>query len=355
MKAFFLLTALLMAVSSGGQAIRTISGLDPLCFADTIEGMPTALYVLENQQGVEACITNYGARLVSLMVPDRDGRLGDVVLGFDKVADYHQLKQNFGATVGRYAGRVLVGGKRVSHGGSPGFANKVWEVVDSQPQSLTLRLVSPDGENGFPGALSTVLVYTLTDDNELVLDYTAETTKPTFLNFTHHSFFNLSGRLDADVMDEMMQIQADSIAEYDPQKNLTGRFLSVEDTPFDFRQSRSIGERIDTEDSQLQVTKGYDHSFLLRAPTEPAVVIWDKKSGRTMTVTTTEPAAHIYTANGLKGALTGKQGISYPRRSAVCVETMHFAYSPSYPWFPPTSLLPGEVFRSQTVYKFGVR
>lgn len=346
----------LLAVSAAcAQTRLTSSGLDADAFAGQTDGQPTALYVLTNSHGVEACVTNYGARLVSLMVPDRDGRLEDVVLGFDSLADYRRFRQNFGATVGRYAGRVELNGIRISHGGNPGVANRVWEVVDRQPQCLRLRLVSPDGESGFPGELTTLLTYTLTEQDELILDYEATTTKPTFLNFTHHSFFNLSGQPDHDILDETLLIAADSIAEYSPEKNVTGRFLPVEGTPFDFRTERRIGDRIDADDTQLKVTKGYDHAFQLKASEGPAVVVWDPASGRTMSVTTTEPAAHIYTANGLKGALTGKRGICYPRRSAVCVETMHFAYGPSFPHFPSTELLPGNTFRSQTVYRFGVR
>lgn len=355
------------------QSTRTLSGLYPDNFKATVAGKPTALYRLVNKEGVEACFTNYGARLVSLIIPDRDGNMEDIVLGFDNIDSYHQDKQNFGANVGRYAGRIT-GAKftldgqtfqlqadskgNISHGGYPGLADQVWSLVSQTSHTLVFQVVSPDGENGFPGLLTVTLAVTLTDDNSLQLNYEAETTQPTVLNLTHHSFFNLSGKLYTDVLDQQLLIAADSIAEYAPTKNLTGRLLPVAGTPFDFRSMRQIGDSIDSPCAQLRVTGGYDHSWALyqhRQPTSFVAQLYHPLSGRQMTVYTTEPAAHLYMANGLKGLLTGKFAIRYPARSAVCVETMHFADSPNKPQFPSTVLRPGTTFRSQTVYRFSVQ
>jgi len=231
----------------------------------------------------------------------------------------------------------------------------VWTAKNSAPQCLQLSYRSPDGENGFPGNLTLSVTYRLTDDNELSILYEAETDRPTVLNPSNHSFFNLSGNLSHTVLDELLWVDADSIAEYDANKCVTGHFLPVKDTPFDFRSARKIGDRIDANDMQLAVTKGYDHTWKLNRQTSglhKAASIADKESGRTMEVYTTEPGLHLYTANGHNGKLKGKRGIMYPRRNAICFETMHFADSPNKPQFPTTLLRPGEKFRSQTVFRF---
>ena len=349
---------------------KTLSGLYPENFCDTIDGKPTALYVLKNENGMEACVTNYGARLVSLMTPNWNGRMEDVVLGYDNIKDYHTRGQNFGATVGRYVGRIIGpefsidghsyrlqddGKGHIAHGGKPGFQNRVWDVMQADRQKIVLQYVSPDGENGFPGELTVTLTYTLTDRNSVDVDFKAETTKPTVLNLTNHSFFNISGDLSRTVLSQNLWIDSNRIAEYDKGKNVTGKLLGVRNTPFDFTKPHQIGKRIDSDDAQLAVTGGYDHSFLLRHPGDmrnPAAILYDAQSGRTLTVYTTEPAIHVYTGNGLKGNQTGKNGITYPRRSAICLETMHLADSPNKPQFPSTLLRPGEKFHSKTVFLF---
>ena len=343
----------------------TRSGLDPQRFDSVMDGTRTALYTLVNRQGMEACVTNYGARLVSLVV---DGK--DCVTGFDNVGDYRRYRQNYGATVGRYVGRikgarfVLDGmehrlqenGRGVtSHGGYPGFADRIWTMTALTDSTVTLQYVSADGENGFPGELTVRLTYTVSSRNGLEVSYEATTTKPTVLNLTNHSFFNISGRMDHEITNETLWVNSKRIAEFDAQKNLTGRMMKVKGTPFDFRKPRRIGDRIDEDHAQLKVTKGYDHSFVLDTKgndQKAAAIVTDEESGMQMTVYTTEPVLHIYTGNGLKGNTRGKQAVCYPRRSAVCFEAMHLADSPNQPSFPSTVLRPGETFRSHTAYVF---
>lgn len=365
-----LLFAFALQICVVGVAQTTLSGLDPSKFSAFIDGKQTALYTLKNVKGEEACITNYGARLVSLMEPNWNGRMEDVVLGYDNVWDYHTMGQNFGATVGRYIGRIIgpkiiidgttynlqENGKGViSHGGKPGFADRVWDVVNVGPQSLTLRYVSPDGENGFPGELTTTLTYILRDDGALSIDFIATTNKPTVVNLANHSFFNISGNPERSVETQSLWVDSKEIAEYDKNKNVTGNFLNVKHTPFDFRKPRQIGERIDDDNEQLKITGGYDHAFSLSHAGDinhPAAILYDAQSGRALTVYTTEPALQVYTGNGLKGNQVGKKGIKYKRRCAICLETLHFADSPNKPHFPSTLLRPGQTYHSRTVYVF---
>lgn len=354
---------------AGAQSL-TLSGLNPERFDTIIDGKHTALYTLTNAKGCEACITNYGARLVSLMEPNWNGRMEDVVLGYDNVRDYHTRGQNFGATVGRYIGRIIgpkitidgttyklqENGKGViSHGGKPGFANRVWDVVGVGKQNIVLRYVSPDGENGFPGELTTTLTYTLRDDGAVEVDFKATTTKPTVVNLANHSFFNISGNPEHSVEVQNLWIDSKKIAAYDKNKNVTGEFMKVKHTPFDFTKPRQIGERINTDNEQLNVTGGYDHAFALNHAgdlSRPAAILYDAQSGRALTVYTTEPALQVYTGNGLKGNQVGKKGIVYKRRCAVCLETLHFADSPNKPQFPSTLLRPGQTYHSKTVFVF---
>ena len=334
--------------------------------------------------GFEMTAINYGARIVSLKAFGTD-----VVLGYDKLSDYVDTRQNFGAVVGRYIGRIIGGHLEIDgrsyelqkqgsgdcgHGGNPNFGGRYWNITATTDTTVTMRYVSPDGENGFPGELTLDVTYTLLSD-ALRIDYRATTTKPTVLNPCNHSFFNLSGDLGSDVLDETLWIDSDSIALYDENKRVYGQLGAVADTPFDFNEPRTIGYRIDDDNFQLGVTGGYDHCYqlrnylrqnqhtckggccgnkccdeaLLRAP-----VAWlhDGETGLTMEVYTTEPAMQIYTANGHKGNLIGKEGKPYIRRNAICFETMHFPDSPNQPHWPTTLLRPGETFRSTTIYKF---
>lgn len=369
-KLILLLLALLTVNAIASAQKTTLSGLDQSKFHSFIDGKITGLYVLTNAKGEEACITNYGARLVSLMEPNWNGRMEDVVLGYDNIESYSTQGQNFGATVGRYIGRIIgpsitIDGETyklqdngkgvISHGGKPGFADRVWDVVSLGKQQIVLRYVSPDGENGFPGKLTTTLTYTLRDDGALMVDFKATTSKPTVVNLANHSFFNISGNLERSVESQSLWIDSKEFAEYDSNKNVTGQLLKVNHTPFDFRKPHQIGERINADNEQLKITGGYDHAFALRHAGDikfPAAILYDAQSGRALTVYTTEPAIQIYTGNGLKGNQIGKNGIAYKRRCAVCLETLHFADSPNKPQFPSTLLRPGETYHSKTVFVF---
>lgn len=351
---------------------QTLSGLHPERFQSEVSGKSTALYTLRNK-GMEACITNYGARLVSLMVPDRNGQLADVVLGFDNITDYHQLKNNYGSIVGRYIGRIRnarfeldgteyqlqqTGGGNISHGGYPGFADQVWDVAEATDSTLLLKYVSADGENGFPGTLTVCVKYHLTHHHALSIKYQATTDKPTVLNLSNHSFFNISGDPSSTVLSQQLLIDSKRIATFDANKNVDGNFLKVKGTPFDFTKMKPIGRDIGAGHAQLQITKGYDHAFALRhvgSKKKPAVELYDEKSGRHLSVYTSQPAVQVYTANGLNGKQVGKNGIPYPRHAAICLETMHFADSPHHPQFPTTVLRPGETFSSWTIFQFGTR
>ena len=334
--------------------------------------------------GIEMTAINYGARIVSLKP------FGiDVVLGYDKLNDYVDTRQNFGAVVGRYIGRIIGGHLEIDghtyelqkqgsgdcgHGGNPNFGGRFWNINATTDTTVTMRYVSPDGENGFPGELTLDVTYTLLSD-ALRIDYRATTTKPTVLNPCNHSFFNLSGDLGSDILDEALWIDSDSIALYDENKRVYGKLGAVEGTPFDFNEPSSIGYRIDDDNFQLGVTGGYDHCYQLRNYLRQsqhkccggccgnkcndeallhAPVAWlhDNETELTMEVYTTEPAMQIYTANGHKGNLIGKEGKPYIRRNAICFETMHFPDSPNQPHWPSTLLRPGETFRSTTIYKF---
>lgn len=350
---------------------HTASGLRPDRFESMVDGRQTQLYTLTNN-GMEACVTNYGARLVSLMVPDKNGVAGDVVQGFDNIEDYHLLKNNFGSIVGRYAGRIKgarftldgktydlqgAGKGNISHGGYPGFADKVWEVEEVSDTTLRLRYVSPDGENGFPGTLTTHVTYRLTKTHALEVEYEADTDRPTVVNLSNHTFFNLAGDTAKTVLDHMLYVDSKYIASYDKQKNVDGQMMRVRNTPFDFTKSKIIGSDIEIYDEQMSITKGYDHAFILRhagSMKRPAAVLQDGKSGRMLSVFTDQPAVLVYTANGLNGSLVGKKGVAYQRQSAVCLETMHLADSPNQKAFPSTVLRPGEKYYSKTIFQFGL-
>ena len=370
-----LLVALLLILSIGCKQEEkvTLSGLKVADFQTEVDGMLTNLYVLKNKHGMEVCVTNYGARVVSIMAPDRNGKMEDVVNGFSSIQEYMDIRQNFGATIGRYIGRIIDAkftldsvtyeltpntGPHSAHGGHPGFASKIWQAEQLDASAVKLSYLSVDGENGFPGNLDVHLVYRLTDNNELDITYHAETDKPTVVNLSHHSFFNISGDLNTTVEDQVLYVDADYYTPYDSLKRITGEYDPVAGTPFDFNTAQRIGDRIDEDIMQLKVTGGYDHCWVLKADGDVhklAASVYDEKSGRTLEVYTNEPGLQIYTSNGLKGAMVGKQGIAYPKRNSVCLETMHYQDSPNKPQFPSTVLRPGEKYYSRCIYKFGVR
>ena len=320
---------------------------------------------IQNKTGsIKMTAINYGARIPALIVNGTD-----IVLGFDTLQHYIEHRQNFGAVVGRYIGRILGGnlvidGKHYklqtgsngdcSHGGTPSFSQRFFNIENHTDSSVVMRYISPDGENGFPGELNLAVTYTLTD-NALRIDYAATTTKPTVLNPSNHTFFNLSGNLSKNILDEELWIDADSIALYNDKKRVTGELGDVTNTPFDFRTQKKIGKHINEENVQLHVTKGYDHCYQLKnkgSLETPVARLHDSSTGITMEVYTTEPAMQIYTANGHNGTIKGKNGQSYPKQNAICFETMHFPDSPNKPHWPSTLLKPGETFRSTTIFRF---
>ena len=322
---------------------------------------------------VEVVAIAYGAILVSIRTPDRSGRLADIVLGFDAVDDYRARNRYFGAVVGRYANRIAQGrfvldGRPIQlatnssgqhlHGGVKGFDKVVWsaERVDRAGEAGVLfTYVSGDGEEGYPGTLHVSVQYTLTQDHALIVDYTATPDKPTIVNLTNHSYFNLAGEGRGDVTGHVVFIDADRYTPVDEAMIPTGVLASVAGTPFDFRKPAAIGARIDADDPQLKIAGGYDHNFVLNGGSglHRAAHVVEPTTGRTLQVETTEPGVQFYTGNKLKGE-AGKQGHPYGVRSAFCLETQHFPDSPNQPSFPSTILRPGDTFRSTTVFTFGV-
>jgi aldose 1-epimerase len=341
-----------------------------ISWGKTVDGESVDLYTLSNARGAQAQITNYGGVVVSLKVPDRSGAMGDVVAGFDNLAGYLTPPPYFGAIIGRYGNRIgkarfsLNGveymlakndGENTLHGGIRGFDKRVWQAKGLSPQSIELAYLSKDGEEGFPGNLSAVVTYTLTDANELKIDYSATTDKDTVVNLTNHSYFNLGGQGEGDILGNQVLINADRFTPVDKGLIPTGELKSVAGTPFDFRMARTVGERIEQKDQQLILGRGYDHNFVLNrsgSGLESAAKVVEPKSGRVLEVLTTEPGIQFYTGNFLDGTLHGKGGKVYGRRSALCLETQHFPDSPNKPAFPSTVLKPGAKYQTTTVYRF---
>ena len=343
-------------------------------FGKTPDGQPVDLYVLSNKNGVEAAITNYGGAVVSLKVPDRNGKFGDVVLGYDSLDGYVNDKSYFGAIVGRYGNRIghaqfSIDGKTYTlaknngenslHGGIKGFNKAVWaakELPVKNGQSLELTYLSKDGEEGFPGNLHVRVVYTLTDSSELKIEYSATTDKKTVVNLTNHTYFNLAGPGSGDILGHQLVIEADKFTPVDASLIPTGELRDVPGTPLDFGKATAIGARIDQDDEQLKLGHGYDHNFVLRraagAPISLAARVMEPNTGRVLEVWTTEPGVQFYTGNFLDGTARGKGGLAYARRSAFCLETQHFPDSPNQPKFPSVVLNPGEKYSTTTTYKF---
>jgi aldose 1-epimerase len=345
-------------------------------FGTTKDGTPVTLYKLTNSEGMTVEIANYGGIVVSMVVPDRQGKMGDVVLGFDSLDGYLAEQPYFGAIVGRYANRIANGrfsigsntytlaknnGENALHGGLRGFDKVVWsaaEFTEKGTRGLELKYVSKDGEEGYPGDMNATVRYTLTDGNELRIDYSATTTKPTVVNLTNHSYFNLAGQGQGDILAHEVTIDADRFTPVDSGLIPTGELRSVKGTPFAFTSATAIGARIDAEDEQIKLGGGYDHNFVLNGRTgmmRLVAQVFEPKSGRVMRVNTTEPGLQFYTGNFLDGTLRGKGGKVYHRRDAFCLETQHFPDSPNKPAFPSTLLKPGEQYFSQTSYTFNTR
>jgi aldose 1-epimerase len=347
-------------------------------FGKDKDGKPVPIYSLTNAHGVEARITPYGATLVSLKTPDRNGALADIVMGFDSVEGYTQTPPPpyFGATIGRYANRIggatfMLNGKTYTldkndgenslHGGLHGFDKVMWSAapsVGADGRSIQMLYVSKDGEEGYPGNLSLTVSYMLTADNELHIHYTAITDQDTVINLTNHSYFNLSGHDSGDILDHILTIAADRFTPVDAGLIPTGELRKVDKTPFDFRQPHAVGERIEAKDEQIKLGRGYDHNWILnRTGTglEFAARVSDPKSGRVIEVLTTEPAIQFYTGNFLDGSFHGKGGKPYQHRGALTLETQHYPDSPNHPDFPTTTLKAGGIFESTTVFRFSVQ
>jgi aldose 1-epimerase len=342
-------------------------------FGQTADAVAVDLYTLTNTQGMEALITNYGATLVSLKVPDRYGKSEDITLGYDSLEKYLQGRHYFGCIVGRYANRIAGGkftlkGKQYTltknegdnhlHGGTRGFNKVIWQLknlIDDVAPSVILTYLSADGEEGYPGNLPVTVTYSLTEKNDLRIDYTAETDQPTVINLTHHSYFNLAGAGLGDILGHMLTIFADRFTPIDNRLIPAGELRSVNDTPLDFAQPTAIGARIAQNDEQLMLANGYDHNWVLNKEDGKLALgarVFESQSGRTMEVYTTEPGIQFYSGNFLDNRIAGKASRIYRHRGGFCLETQHFPDSPNRPEFPSVVLEPGANYQSTTIYRF---
>ncbi|MBD1393371.1 aldose epimerase family protein [Mucilaginibacter glaciei] len=382
---FFIVCALAFSTACNSPAAKNESQADSATartapaapasknFEAEVNGKQVRLYTLTNKAGASARITNYGGRIVSLMVPDKTGKLVDVVLGYDNVQTYRKPKEPFlGAIIGRYGNRIAKGkftlggkayqadindGVNTLHGGFKGFYAQVFDAVQDG-QTLNLSYTSSDGEGGYPGKLVVKVAYTLTDDNALKIVYTATTNKETVINLTNHAYFNLNGEGNPSILDNNLVINATGFTPVDTTLIPTGKIQPVKGTPFDFTTAKPIGKDIEAKDTQLSNGKGYDHNFVLdkNDGTKPVAVVSSPLTGITMEIYTTEPGLQFYSGNFLTGAThDGKGGKAYGLRSAFCLETQHFPDSPNQPSFPSTVLKPGATYRTSTTYKFTVK
>ena len=388
MKSAFLACAaitLLASCEKKQEAQLTTSGLDPVKFESTIDGKQTALYTLKNKGGMEVCITNLGGRVVSLMVPDRNGKLTDVVLGYDNVAQYADREgspSDYGASIGRYANRIskhsfTIGeetyelvpndGDNCLHGGPTGWQYQVYDAEQVDDQTLKLTIVSPDGDNGFPGEVTAVTTYKLTDDNTLDITWEATTTKETVINQTNHCYFNLNGRFDAVGTNMELMVNADNFTPSDVNYIPTGEILPVEGTPFDFRTPKALAEVVnDTTFDQIKNATGVDHNFCLNTykdgkgdDTQVCASLYSPETGILLEVFTNEPGIQVYTGNfqgvGRDKDIVRKHGLKYPKHVSVCLESQKYPDTPNHPEWPSASLKPGETYQSHCAYKFSVK
>lgn len=372
--------AAILVLSACGRSNNTPqlteSGLDPAKFLAEVDGKPTGLYTLKNASGMEVCITNYGGRIVSIMVPDRAGKMQDVVLGFDSVQAYFPENNlsDFGAAIGRYANRIghgiiVVDGDTIKlptnnfghtlHGGPQGWQYKVYGVKEATDSTLRLTMASPDGDNGFPGNVNAEVTYRLLADNSLDISYSATTDKKTPVNLTNHSYFNLNGDPSRDILNNTIYINADSITPVDSTFMTTGEITAVQGTAMDFTTRHAIGYGYGDSitDQQVIYGGGYDHNWVLNTGGDMeklAVEMYSPETGITLSVYTDEPGIQFYAGNFLDGTVKGKGGIAYVRNSGVALETQHYPDSPNKPQWPSAWLEPGQTYTSHCVYKFGV-
>ena len=365
------LSALLLASCATGEK-PTASGLLKSNFQTEVDGKKTDLFVLRNANNMEVCITNFGGRIVSVMVPDREGVMRDVVLGFDSIRDYITIPSDFGASIGRYANRINQGRFTLDgveyvlprnnyghclYGGPNGFQYQVYDARQTGPQELELTYLSKDGEEGFPGNITCKVLMTLTDDNAIDIRYEAETDQPTIVNMTNHSYFNLDGDAGSN-SDHLLTIDADYYTPVDSTFMTTGEIAPVEGTPMDFRTATPVGARINDFDFvQLNNGNGYDHNWVLntqRDITHKCVTLESPKTGIVLDVYTNEPGIQVYAGNFLDGTITGKKGIVYNQRASVCLETQKYPDTPNKPDWPSAVLRPGEKYNSHCVFKFSI-
>lgn len=363
---------LLMAACTPKAEKATESGLLQSKFQTEVDGKKTDLFTLRNKNNMEVCITNFGGRIVSVMVPDKDGQMRDVVLGFDSIQDYISKPSDFGASIGRYANRINQGKFTLDgveyqlprnnyghclHGGPQGFQYRVFDAVQPNPQEVELTYVAKDGEEGFPGNITCKVLMKLTNDNAIDIRYEAETDKPTIVNMTNHSYFNLDGDAGSNA-DHLLTVDADYYTPVDSTFMTTGEIASVEGTPMDFRTPVPVGARInDYGFVQLKNGNGYDHNWVLNAKGDinrKAASLQSPKTGIVLDVYTNEPGVQVYAGNFLDGSLTGKKGITYNQRASVCLETQKYPDTPNKSEWPSAVLRPGEKYMSQCIFKFSV-
>ena len=375
MKKLTILFAAVLLLAGCSQK-TTVSGLNPKDFKSTYNGKPTALYTLTNEKGMEVCITNFGGRIVSVMVPDKNGQMQDVVLGFDNIQDYfpENNASDFGAAIGRYANRINQGKITIDgteyqlpqnnfghclHGGPTGWQYQVYECVEADAKHVKLLRVSPDGDNGFPGEVKAYVTYTLTDDNKIDIQYEATTTAPTVINMTNHSYFNLSGDpANHSIVQDIICVNATNYTPVDSTYMTTGEIAPVKNTPFDFTTPTYIFSYIDAKHEQIKNGNGYDHNWVLNTKgdiSKLAALLSCEESGITMMVYTDEPGIQVYSGNFLDGTITGKKGITYEKRSAICLETQKYPDTPNKPEWPSALLRPGETYHSHTIFAFSTR
>ena len=368
--------ALLAGCNQKKEVALTASGLNPENFVDTFNDAPTALYTLTNANGMEVCITNFGGRIVSILVPDNQGQMKDVVLGFDKVSDYfpHNNQTDFGAAIGRYAnrinqGKITLDGKEYQlpqnnfghclHGGPTGWQYQVYECVEADAKHVKLLRVSPDGDNNFPGEVQAYVTYTLTDDNKIDIAYEATTDATTVINMTNHSYFNLAGDpANHSVTEDILYVNSSAYTPVDDTYMTTGEIATVLDTPFDFRSAHAVGRDIAADNEQIRNGNGYDHNWVLDTKgdiTKVAVELWCLTTGIDLKVYTDEPGIQIYSGNFLDGTVTGKKGIKYLQRRGICLETQKYPDTPNKPEWPSAVLRPGETYHSHCIFAFSVK
>ena len=365
---------MLTACNQKTETTLTLSGLDPVKFQTTVNDAQTQLYTLKNKAGMEVCITNFGGRIVSIMVPDKNGVMQDVVLGFDSIADYINIPSDFGASIGRYAnrinqGKIVLDGDTIQlpqnnfghclHGGPKGWQYQVYEANPIDETTLELTRFSPDGDANFPGNLTAKVLFKLTDDNAIDIKYSATTDKKTIINMTNHSYFNLAGDPSKASTDNILYVNADYYTPVDSTFMTTGEIASVKDTPMDFTTPKAIGKEIDNYDFvQLKNGKGYDHNWVLNTKgdvTRPCATLESPSTGIVLDVYTNEPGIQIYAGNFLDGTLTGKKGIVYGHCASVCLETQKYPDTPNKPEWPSALLKPGEKYDSHCIYRFSVK